>query len=573
MNIYTLHQAGSFRPPSLDPVDEVLPHPSSGQNTNLHVVTTEKRAHGSTSITSGTSGSGSGSEKTTPRHNTNTTNTNTRAGVSRIDATGEITNTNRISRTKSKETPSTEMKKMVKPPKIPNSMAKRTKHIGLIHIQAKDEFMIFEDNTDLVSHITTPSAVRTSPLESEFLVIDHDEFAEEEDLFSAITVPKALRRKKNKNKRRSKSKNADTRRIDGKENVVSAEKKEGNESSSTNHEQRDLKLAPSTSSGDSVNQEKRDDAQEMAPSTPVVVRRQNSLELATVSRKLSEHSGSSRSPHLRGGKRGQKSAVESVGSVTSKSKQEEKVFTFEDDQNKDIRSEGGNSNSSGHKGKEEDEKSQQKPKKELDKEEISKQPPSVLTAASSNPPQVTSEPSPAISQPDTIGATPEKMLVVEQPENSHYDENDVQRKLHDIQSPKSSLANKEDLDATSSSEKRKDPNTTSSPPRRKDPDSGMKKIGKEGSYPLDITATTARLDATHIAASISRSNSNESSDLGRKLPNSAKKTQRLSKFSCLFCHQSKKKREQMEEEQQSAPFTTKSALSADFNGSGTTNQE
>jgi len=429
--------------------------------------------------------------------------------------------------------------------------------------------MIFEDNTDLVSHITTPSAVRTSPLESEFLVIDHDEFAEEDDLFSAITVPKALRRKKNKNKRRSKSKNADAKRIDGKENVVSARKNEGIESSSHNHEQRDLKLAPSASSGDSVNQEKRDDAQELAPSTQVVMRRQNSLELATVTRKLSEHSGSSRSPNLRGGKRGEKSAVESVGSVTSPSKQEEKDFTFEDDEEKDTPSVGGNSNSTGHKGKEEDEKSQQKPEKELEEEEISKQPPSVLTAASSNPPQVTSEPSPAISQPDTIGATPEKISVTEKPENFHHDENVVQRKLNDIQSPKSSPAKKEDLDATSSSAERKDPNTTSSPPRKKDPDSGMKKISVEGSYPLDITATTARLDATHIAASITRSNSNESSDLGRKLPNSAKKKQRLSKFSCLFCHQSRKKREQMEKEQQSAPFTTKSALSADFNGSGT----
>ena len=74
--------------------------------------------------------------------------------------------------------------RMVRPvlPKISHTFeSNKAKRNGLIHIQARDEVMIFKDNTDLVSHITTPSAVRT-------LVFDHEEFAEVDVITTLLLV-------------------------------------------------------------------------------------------------------------------------------------------------------------------------------------------------------------------------------------------------------------------------------------------------------------------------------------------------------------------------------------------------
>ena len=61
--------------------------------------------------------------------------------------------------------------------------------------------MTFEDHTDCVSLVTTPRAIRASPLEDDLLLIDHEEL-DEDDLVSALTIPKALRKKKRKSKKR-----------------------------------------------------------------------------------------------------------------------------------------------------------------------------------------------------------------------------------------------------------------------------------------------------------------------------------------------------------------------------------
>ena len=228
MNIYTLHKAGSFRPPlqSVPEIENVprekLPRP------HISVGTDDKKGNGSTIQTSETRGSDHSSscgENTTPRNNGTETHTNNlsnnvtqnsrqnpppkaRVSASRIDASGIITDTG------AQVVPSDQQKlarrKKVKASAYPsNKYRKNRQHMNLIHIQAKDEFMLFEDNTDLASHITTPSAIRTSPLETDILEFDHDEFAEEQSLFSAITVPKALRKKKNKKKAKSKSREDD----------------------------------------------------------------------------------------------------------------------------------------------------------------------------------------------------------------------------------------------------------------------------------------------------------------------------------------------------------------------------
>ena len=112
MNIYTLHKAGSFRPPTLETVAEIeniprekLPRRNFGVD--------ENKVNGSTIQTSETRGSEHSSscgEKTTPRHNVTATYANNlsnnvtqnarqnvqqpaRLSASRIDASGIITDT------------------------------------------------------------------------------------------------------------------------------------------------------------------------------------------------------------------------------------------------------------------------------------------------------------------------------------------------------------------------------------------------------------------------------------------------------------------------------------------------
>jgi hypothetical protein len=330
MNIYTLHKEGSFRPPTLECDSEIensqserekLPRPALG-------VVTEEKNNTSTSDTSGTSGSDHSSslgEKTTPRHNVtpthnvqnkyendvannlannlanNVANTS-RVAASRIDATGLITGTNMPQLLSSKAALNNEATSKPMTMRQVNygssQLRKGRRTNGLIHIQARDEFMIFEDNTDLVSHITTPSAVRTSPLDGDYLVIDHDEFAEEEDLFSAITVPKALRKKKKKPKTGSPSQKEN--------NINEVQKSENDEKLSKDTVQEEPKLAPPPTPFSvpyDESEELKQEERQKTPSpeiSPLKLRRQDSLDCSP---NVSQNSGSSRRSSLRGGRR------------------------------------------------------------------------------------------------------------------------------------------------------------------------------------------------------------------------------------------------------------------------------
>mmetsp|Transcript_28673 Transcript_28673/g.61520 ORF Transcript_28673/g.61520 Transcript_28673/m.61520 type:complete len:575 (+) Transcript_28673:113-1837(+) len=310
MNIYTLHKEGSFRPPASDCDSEIENSQSSrGQrlNNNLAAVEEEKVPPCSTSLTSNTSGTGtvsSSGDKTTTR-----SNHNTQPCSSRIDATGAvITEVKCTVRTQPKAASKTEgkaAKAIDKTNATTNAIAnvtsspsilkkkKKSKNNGLIHIQARDEFMIFKDDTDLVSHITTPSALRTSPLETDFLLFDHKEFEEEADLVSAITVPKSLRKKKSRKK--SRSKNSSSTKVNDKQQSKSKIK----EKESRNREQGGLKSEEATKKNESeVDQVKEDSSESSTPKAPKFCR-QNSIE-PPKNKDLSQKSSG-----LRGGKRGQ----------------------------------------------------------------------------------------------------------------------------------------------------------------------------------------------------------------------------------------------------------------------------
>lgn len=562
MNIYTLHKEGSFQPPSLDCDDNIPPNPSLTQqtNTNLNVLADKKNPHCATSVTSGTSGTGTGSslgERTTPRHNT-------RAVISRIDATGLITDSNATEQMKAKAAMNTERKQRarerVKKDKVSHHLNK-AKRNGLIHIQAKDEFMIFEDNTDLVSHITTPSAVRTSPLESDYLVIDHDEFAEEEDLFSAITVPKTLRKKKHK-KRKSR-KNTGAMKASGKENREEGKGKP--------EEQRDLKLMSSTEETEEgeEREEPQQVPQQVPPASPPKVLRTNSLDRPkdNSSKGSNGSAGSTRSPNLRGGKR---------NSSTPAAEDEEKEDNDHASQHEEA--EKNRTEVTSVHGPYDEEKNEKIPQesKEIAKErEASKSMRSVLTPespdlkeAKSQDLEVASQPSPAISRPENFDATPEKS----QPSHEKEHDSSVRNSEHKNENESRKL-DYENTSTSSPAKKEISHHSASYVPYGTNRDVDVKEAGAVG---LDITATTARLDATNIEAATERSNDlpKVAPSETRRIPKSRKpkKSSRLWWLSTeQLCCNRRKRREQMEKEQ-SEPLTFKSAVD-DSNAFGKTKQE
>jgi len=78
----------------------------------------------------------------------------------------------------------------------------------LIHITDGNEFMVFRDDSDDVSRITTPSIISpVGPLESDLLIFDEEAFCRDDaSLISDVTLPKALRRKKSNRKNSSSGK-------------------------------------------------------------------------------------------------------------------------------------------------------------------------------------------------------------------------------------------------------------------------------------------------------------------------------------------------------------------------------
>jgi len=548
MNIYTLHKEGSFRPPSLDCDSEIENSHSNRDHqpgSNLEDVAEEKSPQGSTSITSGTSASSSG-EKTTPRQNVRSP-----ASASRIDATGVITDTNTaqpsLSKVLSNLQPSA-AKVKVKKSSFPScELKKGRRKNGLIHIQARDEFMIFQDNTDLVSHITTPSAVRTSPLETDFLIIDHDEFAEDQTLLSAITVPKALRKKKNK-KRKSRAKNGGIKKV----NNIEEEKSKNEEDPSKNQEQTELILAPATTSDESVEIEihKPEEPQDFSASP---LPKQNSLDhskSSSHSKRSSESSSRSNKSELREESRELKPTDQAGKPLCPilPMTREEMDRSSQDDQEK-VRSEIP-SPSSQHEAVEEEKEndSQQEQKMELPEEETSKHLPSISqmesadkTPAKSRHPQEEeySKPSPSISKAEATDNSLEKPRLAQgQEQGSGYqDDSNKSPEPGGIQKPKIRKARKHYSDVGI-----------------KNGSDNMKRddVAKAALYTLDVTART-HLDSTTRTA-------NEGSVEFRKVPHSQRRG-KFFKTLCLptshFCNQKKKKREKQEQAQRMEEERTK----------------
>ena len=343
MNIYTLHKAGSFRPPTLESAREKLPRPYLG------ALADEKKVNSSnnhTSVARASEHSSSSGEKTTPRNNgsvhrnnngsvqeaftkkiANNVTQNVRVSASRIDASGVITETNAPLVAESKQP--VNIQHVMRPKKnraaaYSSSKMMKNRQMNLIHIQAKDEFMVFVDNTDCVSHMTTPSAIRTSPLETDYLIIDHEEFEEELSLFSAITVPKVFRRKRTK--KMSTSKNRDD---------TSSRELKSKSGANSSMDEDEVTLALMTSYEETEDEQEQRELREPPSSPPRLVRNDNIDNIkiprcSSHSQCPSESGEMSKGSDLRGGKRGTTSSDRDEKAPTPKKISEEKYLSSQD---------------------------------------------------------------------------------------------------------------------------------------------------------------------------------------------------------------------------------------------------
>jgi len=313
MNIYTLHKEGLFRPPEDSDSDsnpDDIRSTIKRRNRMLLPTVTEENKHGSSPRTSDTSGTGtvsSSGEKTPPRRNRSRRSSRSSNNGSRVDATRAIETKKRNEQ--SQKTTKTKTKKDTTNNTLMNHYSDRTSSptgttiSNLFMIQANDEFVVFEDDTDLVSHITIPVAVRTSPLEGEYLVIDHDEFAVEDDLVSTITVPKPLRKKKSKkHKKISSSSKAKKSKSNTTTNCSSSKQKQRSKKKQNSRQRGEGKSEAITEE----NENEKDDIGQIYEEKPIPLplptfHRQNSLELG----KNSGHSNSSssRKTELKRGRR------------------------------------------------------------------------------------------------------------------------------------------------------------------------------------------------------------------------------------------------------------------------------
>jgi len=559
MNIYTLHKEGSFLPPTLECDSEIENSTSAREkhcNPNLQILAEEKDQHSSeTSDTSGSGHSSSLGEKTTPRQNVIPSVTVTkkltydipqngpRVSASRIDATGLITGTNTSQLLPSKAMSNVEpkAKQMLKNSAYTPFESKKGKRNGLIHIQARDEFMIFEDNTDLVSHITTPSAVRTSPLETDFLIFDHEEFAEEDDLFSAITVPKPLRKKKNKKTRKAKLKS------DGSRNEEHRNKEK--EKSDKDNEQEEFKLVPSKSADDTEEEEPQD----LSTLQATTMRRQNSHDIpSNQPAKSSNHSGSLRSPEMRGGRR-DSSTKDDEMRVTPPMIKEDMDISSQDDQEKirpsaptpprqlkedDLRNLPGTPTASRQLKEVKDESihdSQQEQEELVPEEETSKPPPSI------SPKESTESMKPVASLDAQEGETSKTLASIEKVET------------FDSTPEKSVVSQGEEKGSGKRDGKKKSPKKPSkSSAAKENSQADIKKVSdqadrgafasKAASYGLDFTATTV-IDST--ARTLNEAGSTEESTVFGKTPNSHKKGKSFMWWlpTSHFCPQRRKKKQ------------------------------
>lgn len=232
MNIYTLHKEGSFQPPPPEGDNEILGliqstiRNGNNSSSNLPTVVEETTNQGkSSSHTSKTGRSGesvsSSGDKTAHHKNNSARNGNRRLDDTYGDIDGDqggaentaVPKTNSLggaspSSSGKRESGSRLANKLNNSAQdLRNSLYSANNYgnhkkfaSSLIEIQAKNEFMVFDNDTDLVSHLTNPPEIRTSPLEDEILIVDLEEFAELDDQVSAVSLPKALKKSKSKKK-------------------------------------------------------------------------------------------------------------------------------------------------------------------------------------------------------------------------------------------------------------------------------------------------------------------------------------------------------------------------------------
>eukprot|EP00537_Pseudo-nitzschia_pungens_P007243 CAMPEP_0172367970 /NCGR_PEP_ID=MMETSP1060-20121228/24843_1 /TAXON_ID=37318 /ORGANISM="Pseudo-nitzschia pungens, Strain cf. cingulata" /LENGTH=664 /DNA_ID=CAMNT_0013092423 /DNA_START=237 /DNA_END=2231 /DNA_ORIENTATION=- len=213
MNIYTLHKEGSFQPPNLLQKG-VLPTVAEESNSR------EKSTSSGTSRTGVESLSSSGEKTATHKNNVEYNNSRNGKGAG-ATAAKAITHESSSSRPPAPKRLSSTAPEVLAGRMAPSSKDWNTKihqlstedhynrkndykrfAASLIEIQAKNEFMVFENDTDLVSHLTIPPEIRSSPLGDNQLIIDHKEFRKQDDLVSVVSLPRALRNIKQKHKQR-----------------------------------------------------------------------------------------------------------------------------------------------------------------------------------------------------------------------------------------------------------------------------------------------------------------------------------------------------------------------------------
>jgi len=213
MNIYTLHKEGSFQPPNLLQKG-VLPTVAEESNSR------EKSTSSGTSRTGVESLSSSGEKTATHKNNVEYNNSSNGKGAS-ATAAKAITHESSSSQPPAPKRLSSTAPEVLAGRMAPSSKDWNTKihqlstedhynrkndykrfAASLIEIQAKNEFMVFENDTDLVSHLTIPPEIRSSPLGDNQLIIDHKEFRKQDDLVSVVSLPRALRNIKQKHKQR-----------------------------------------------------------------------------------------------------------------------------------------------------------------------------------------------------------------------------------------------------------------------------------------------------------------------------------------------------------------------------------
>jgi len=343
--------------------------------------------------------------------------------------------------------------------------------------------------------------------------------ADEEDLVSAITVPKALRKKINKNKRKPKAKSGSSKPINGKEDQNIKKQ----ETSISNQEQGEPVLAAPSTPNDEF-EGNQDVPEELSPTSPRMIRR-------SLTPLAGDNSDTSKKSDLRGGKRATKPIDEAQEVFTPPIEEIDPASHDQGEDHSKILIPAGQDEEA------RDEKkfdSQREEKKKLLKEETSNSQPSTLqtervshvtlTKSADLRRESASKASTSVTK-SASGDSSEKSGLQKGQEQDDYGPDEMSPKPADIKISRTPTK-KEISDV--------------------DRDNRDDFVAKASSYGLDITAQTI-LDST-------TGTSNEETIEMRKSPNSRRRTKMWWLPTSHFCNQKKKKREQQKMKCQSESF-------------------